>query len=478
MDPFALILFGATGDLAKKKIWPALYELHQRGLLPGNGIYVATGRSEWNDESYRDHLRLVLKAHIGDEADTEICDKLLERTIYVRGDLFDPGFYNEIERRLQQMQEAGFAYNNRIFHLAISPHYYQSVIQHIVEQKLDLPGRGWRRILIEKPFGYDLTSAKELDVLLLNHFKEQEIFRIDHYLGKEPVQNILAFRFENGVYEPLLNKDYVDHIQIQMLESEGVEGRGDFYDVTGAMRDVVQNHLLQLMAITMMEAPESMQTDAIRKQRSKVMNQLKPMEIGSLGKTIIRAQYDGYQNIKAVKPNSQTETYVALKAEVDNDRWRGVPIYIRAGKKLNRKVTEISIVFKGVRTPSPNVLNLRISPNEGIVWRFLVKKPGHTTELQEASMQFCYRDILAKQMSSYAKLLLDALQGEQVLFAQSSTIEAQWQFIQPVLDAFTQDGLPLHHYAADTWGPVEADYLIEEDGRAWLEPSLDVCPVY
>jgi len=475
MEPFSFILFGATGDLARLKILPALYNLYQKGYVSEQISILATGRSDFNDRSFRDYTLAIWGKYYGIELDTGIAEKLLERIYYVRGDLNEAGFYRSVRNRLKELEVEGMAGGNHLIHMAVLPSLYGIVSEHLGQAEFNSSEHGWARLLIEKPFGHNLTSARELDHILGRYFKEEQIYRLDHYLGKEPVQNILAFRFANGIFEPLWNNRYIDHIQIHALEEIGVEGRGAFYDRVGAVRDVVQNHLLQLLAVATMDEPGELHGEAVRVERCRLLKALKP--ITSLEESVVRGQYEGYLDIENVGEKSKTETFVAIKAEIDTPRWKGVPIFIRTGKKLPRRVTDIDIVFKGIEVPSPNVLTLRIAPNEGIAWRILVKRPGPELKLQEAAMQFCYKDLPGRLMEPYERLLLDATRGDQILFARTEGVEAQWQFIDPILEAFDSNVVPLLPYKAGTYGPNEADRLVTPSSARWLEPSLDVCPI-
>jgi len=475
-EAFSLILLGATGDLARNKIIPALYELKRRGFLPREFSLIGNGRTAHTNESFRDYIyQIVAKANT--QVDQDALESLLERTFYYSGDLNDDKVYSGLKKYLDQLENEGVPCGNKVFQLAILPHLYAKVSTNIAQAGMTQSECGWVRILIEKPFGKNLESAKKLDTQLLKYYQEEQIYRIDHYLAKETVQNILALRFANEVFEHLWKSQLIDHIQISLMEELGADGRGRFYERTGALKDVIQNHLLQVLAVTMMERPEDLTAGEVRKKRKQLLNQLKLYDEKSV-KTVVRGQYKGYRELRDTSDESLMETFVALKTEVDTPRWSGVPVYIRTGKKLKRSVSEVSLVFKdSLMSPSANVMTIRLSPNEGIVFRFFVKQPGPNMKLEQTAMQFCYKDLAGDLISSYEKVLLDVFAGERMLFVEAEGIEAQWRFVDPILKHWESLESQPEEYEPGSWGPKSAEKLIEQDGRAWLEPSMDVCPV-
>lgn len=481
MQSFSLILFGATGDLAKIKILPAIYTLFEQNLLPGDFSLIGCGRTAHTQESFRSYVMEVLETKIGAKLQRTVLNKMLERTFYSAGDTQDPQFYQNLKLYLNELQTQGIECGNKIFHLAILPELYAAVAKHLGESGLHHSPHGWTRIMIEKPFGEDEQSAKKLNQELTKYFAESNIFRLDHYLGKETVMNIVAFRFGNGLFEPIWNHKFIDHIQITMAENFGVGSRGKFYDVTGALRDVVQNHMLQVLATTLMDRPDDFSVAKVRAKRQEILGAITKFSSSKeVEKNVVAGYYEGYIAEQDVPKNSLTETFVALKLHVDKSRWQGVPIYVRSGKLLKRTVGEVSIVFK--RPPfhlldhdsevaSSTVLNLRLQPNEGIILRMAVKKPGPKMLLTPASMDFYYDKIPSMLLDPYVRLLLDAFAGDQTNFAHMQEIAAQWRFVDPIIDAWKHDHKKLHEYEPMSWGPKAATELIERDGRKWLEPT-------
>ncbi len=474
MDSFALIIFGITGNLAQIKLIPALYDMAEKGLLPKNMSIIGIARKVMNLEDFKKYFHEVLNKqniHHQHPIKEEVFADLSKRLHYLDGHLDDPKFYKRLNDFLKS--------NNRIYYLATYPDLYPHVFENLQYLGMNKPGnkKGWVRLMIEKPIGNDLKSAQSLNKLLLKYFSEDQIYRLDHYLGKETLQNILTFRFSNRIFEPLINKSYIDHIQITATEDFGIGKRGGYYDQVGALKDVGQNHQLQMLAFSTMDAPSEFSNKAVTAQRIKILKSLT-----SLPKKVVFGQYESYNGEENVKPNSQTDTFYALKTFIQNDRFKNVPIYIRAGKKLAQTVTEISIVFKGAENKlfkhmedQPNILIYRIQPNEGIVLRVLTKEPGHALKLKPEYMQYCYRiDPHSHYIPDpYERLLTDTIRGDQTFFNDAQEIEAQWAFIDP-LSAVR--GKP-HIYKEGSWGPKETDELIEADGRKWLEPSMDFCRI-
>ncbi|MBI2012083.1 glucose-6-phosphate dehydrogenase [Candidatus Daviesbacteria bacterium] len=482
MDSFTLIIFGITGNLAQIKLIPALYDIEEKNLLPKETSIIGIARSPQSKEEFREYIKKVLTSenrHHQHAIKDEVFEKLFTRMHYLNGNLIDRNLYKKLSQFLSQLDSENKKLGNRIFYLATYPDLYDQIFQNLQSEKLNEQKNGWVRLMIEKPIGNDLKSAKDLNKLLLSYFREDQIYRLDHYLGKETLQNILAFRFGNGIFEPLLNKDHVDHIQITATEDFGIGKRGGYYDSVGALKDVGQNHLLQMLAFATMDAPTDYSDAALTKERVKILENL---EVDP--KNLVLGQYDGYLKEESVNPNSSTDTFFAFKTMIKNARFKGVPIYVRGGKKLSQTVTEISIIFK---TPhnrlfkhlrsgtEPNVLIFRIQPNEGIVLKILVKKPGHRWELDPTYMQFCYR--LGSDShyfpDPYERLIFDAIKGDQTFFNNVEEVESEWKFIDPLAKSKTK----VHSYNPGSWGPKEADQFIQKNGRYWLEPSMDFCAI-
>lgn len=481
MDSLQLIIFGITGNLVQKYILLALYDMAEKGLLPDKLSIIGNARKPKSEQEFQDYLADVLHAdnlHHKHPIKPEVFHNLVSKISYIDGNLDDPEFYIRLKDYLDSLNPDQSKVN-RIFYLATYPELYKHVFENLKQQKLNTQDNGWVRLMIEKPFGHNLQSAKDLNQLLLEYFTEDQIYRMDHYLGKETLQNILTFRFGNGIYEPLMNNQYVDHIQITASEDYGIGKRGGYYDSVGALKDVGQNHLLQMLAFATMDAPIEFTNQAVTTERVKILQNLKP-----LTDQLVFGQYQGYQQEENITPDSHTETYFALKTEIQTPRWQGVPIYIRAGKKLKQTATEIAIVFK---TPAnrmfkdqksgmePNVLFFRIQPNEGIVMRILTKKPGHEVELEPTYMQFCYRQdpTFHTFPDPYERLISDAMRGDQTFFNAGEEAEAQWAFTDPLSETGTQ----VYPYEQSSWGPPEADELLKKDGKEWLEPSEQFCVI-
>ena len=477
MKSLSLVFFGITSNLAQKYFIPALYDMCEKGVLPDNLVILGNARTPMSKEEFALYIHKVLhlpNIHHQHSISEDALERLLKKFHYLAGHLDDQAFYKQLSKTL-----SSFNCTQTIFYLATYPDLYHHIFENLQKIGLNKQDKGFVRLMIEKPIGHDLQSAKELNELLLQYFKEDQIYRLDHYLGKETLQNILTFRFSNGIFEPLISRDYIDHIQITAAEDFGIGSRGSYYDRLGALKDVGQNHQLQMLAFATMDAPAEFSNEEVKKYRIKILQSLIPNR-----KKVVFGQYEGYQKEQNVDPQSQTDTFYALKTYLDNARFKDVPIYIRAGKKLAQTVTEISIIFK---TPvnrllknldfgeEPNVLIYRIQPNEGIVLKILTKVPGHTVKLEPQYMQFCYRgDPHAHYIPDpHERLLVDTIHGDQTFFNAAEEVEAQWAFIDPLA---TARGKP-HIYKAGSGGPKQADKLLEEDGRAWLEPSMDFCRI-
>lgn len=480
-DSFALIIFGVTGNLVQKYILQALYDMAEKGLLPENMSIIGNARSPMSPEQVREYLDEVLHAdnlHHKHPIKPEVFEDLAKRIHYLPGNLDDPDFYKKLKDYLDDLTKHGKGCDNRMFYLATYPDLYEGVFEGLKREGLSDQDKGWVRLMIEKPFGNDLESAKNLNQLLLKYFTEDQIYRMDHYLGKETLQNILTFRFANSIFEPLINSEHVDHIQITAAEDFGIGKRGGYYDKVGALKDVGQNHLLQMAAFATMGAPEAFTNEAITAERIKILENLVPIP----GKAVF-GQYRGYKNESNIDPYSKSETFFALKTEIKNERFKGVPIYLRAGKMLKKTVTEISIVFKELKNKlsddmgmqEPNILVYRIQPNEGIVLKVLVKKSGSKAMLDAEYMQYCYRQDphFHALVDPYETLISDAIRGDQTFFNDAKEVEAQWVFVDPLIETKGEPST----YEPGSWGPKEADELIERDGRKWLEPSEQFCRI-
>lgn len=474
MEPFALVIFGITSNLAQIKLIPALYDMEEKGLLPEGMSIVGIARKELSEEELKNYIYTVLNQeniHHQHEIKEEIFRKLVEKFKYISGEITDRKLYEKLKSLLN--------HKNRIFYLATYPDLYRHVFENLQKNQLNRQTDGWIRIMIEKPIGHDLESARTLNRLLLKYFSEDQIYRLDHYLGKETLQNILTFRFANDIFEPLINKEHIDHIQITASEHFGIGKRGGYYDQVGALKDVGQNHQLQMLAFATMDAPSEFASRAITEERIKILKDLLPMP-----DKIVFGQYEGYQQEQNVAPGSNTDTFYALKTFIRNKRFNNVPVYIRAGKQLKQTATEISIVFKNPPNrliknsgsgDEPNVLIYRIAPNEGIVFKIMTKIPGYEAKLQPEYMQYCYRiDPHGHYVPDpYERLLVEAIRGDHTYFNDAEEVEAQWAFVDPLVEAKDKP----HPYKLGSWGPKEADELIEKDGRTWVEPSMDFCRI-
>jgi len=496
----SLVLFGATGDLTRRKLIPAIYSLTADGLLPCGLPIVSIGRRA---ES-RDELLAELKQGAADHARNRPLDEAVWQTMatnihYVRGELSDPATYKQVDQVLSGLDAQMPAPTNRLFYLAIPPHFFEDVIDNLQAGGLakQSHGRqGWPRIVIEKPFGRDLESAKDLNSRLSASFQESQVFRMDHYLGKETVQNLLVLRFANAIFEPLWNQNYISNIQITMAETVGLEGRGQYFDRSGMLRDVVQNHLLELLALVAMEPPSSMDPEALRDEKTKALRCINAMTPEQVRDRTVRGQYTegtmgsdhvpAYRAEPGVSEGSPTETYAAVRLAIDNWRWAGVPFYLRAGKRLAQRVTEIAvrfrqaphIVFQGQKQGiEPNTLILRIQPNEGVHLCFSAKEPGPGLHIQRVPMDFHFAGAFKNEPpEAYERLILDALMGDSALFARADSIEQSWGVVSPILQAWEDGVSPPVTYAAGSWGPAEADRLPAEVNDAWQMPLVDAGP--
>lgn len=481
----AIVIFGVTGDLARRKLMPALYENAKHGRLPKPLFILGFARRPWSHEKMREVLRQGVMDHGRTQPiDEEVLNSLLEKAYYIESTFQDSTGYEKLAEALE-----GIGVQNVVFYLSTPPGSYAMIVENLGRSKMENCTNGWRRIVVEKPFGRDLETALSLDKILHLVFAEDQIYRMDHYLGKETVQNILAFRFGNGIFEPLWNRKYIDHIEITMAETEGVGTRAGYYDNAGVIRDVFQNHLLQLLTLTAMEAPAVFSAKAVRDEKVKVLKSIAEISGQSALVNTFRAQYvsgtvDGkrvqsYRDEPDVDPNSTTETYMAARLYVNNWRWAGVPFYLRSGKRLLKRVTEIAIQFtqiplslfgqRNLAGEAPNMLVLQIQPDEGITLYLGVKVPGSNMQIEPVQMRFSYAEAFGGEPpEAYERLLLDCLMGDATLFTRSDEVEEAWRLTQGILDAWEQQGLQnLPVYEAGTQGPHGADDFISDDGRRW-----------
>ena len=491
-DPCIVVIFGASGDLTKRKLLPALYHLEQSGLLPQNFAVVGVARRPLEQSFAPDMKDGIVSGGGVDTSDPKL-DPFVARIQYHAMNFDDASGYEGLKKLLADLDQKFDTKGNRLFYLATAPEYFSDIIKYLGDHCMARPadcgdGKNWVRVIIEKPFGHDLESAKALNDEVNKVFDEDQIFRIDHYLGKETVQNILVFRFANGIFENVWNRNYIDHVEITAAESIGIEGRGPFYETAGALRDVVQNHVMELLSFVAMEPPVSFEASAVRAEKVKVWKaipKIHPADTvrGQYGPGIVDGkQVPGYRQEDRVHPRSQTETYAALRLEIENWRWAGVPFYIRAGKRLAKRVTEITIQFKqpplllfkdaegkGGEGIKPNVLSMRIQPDEGISLTFGAKTPGPSMTIGPVNMDFSYAGAFGRSSANgYERLLLDAMFGDATLFAHRDGVEATWALMTPILEAWAKDPIrDLPNYAAGTWGPATADAMLISDGRRW-----------
>jgi glucose-6-phosphate 1-dehydrogenase len=499
-SPCTMVICGATGDLTERKLAPALYNLLLGGFLPPEFTVVGFARRDLSDDAFRDHLRDGINRFSRNKPVKEsIWDSFGRGIHYHRGDFDDPEAWEGLSKLLERIDRDRGTSGNRLFYLAVPPTLYPEIAHQMHEAGLaetieddSRTRHGWSRVIIEKPFGFDQPSAVKLNRELNRHFHEDQIYRIDHYLGKETVQNLSVFRFGNGLFEPIWNRRYIDSVQITVAETVGVEGRGEFYDQTGALRDIVQNHALQLLAVFAMEPPVEFRATDLRDEKLKVLRAVKPMSPHDVAAHTIRGQYvsgwveghklSAYRDEPEVAPDSETETFVAIKLGIESWRWAGVPIYLRTGKALATRVTEVAVQFKsppltlferaGAPLIDPNILAIRIQPDEGILLRFGAKVPGQGMQIRTVNMDFRYGSSFAVDSpDAYETLLLDAMIGDASLFTRGDEVERAWAIVDPIRKAWADgSGGPIHFYGAGTWGPPAADELLERDGRSWRRP--------
>ena len=521
-SPAMMVIFGASGDLANRKLLPAIYKLSQQRLLPPNFVILGYARSPLSDDEFRHRARTSMVGNSEVEFQSSAWDAFAPRLFYISGEYDDHEGFERLQERISMLEEQWNIGGNRLFYLSTPPSVYEPIITCLGNADLVKPagGHNWTRVVIEKPFGSDLQSAHKLNDHVLSVFDEDQVYRIDHYLGKETVQNVLVFRFANGIFEPIWNRNYVDNVQITVAESIGVEGRGGYYERSGALRDMMQNHLMQLVSLTAMEPPIAFDAKAVRDQKVNLLQAIRPLSLDEVPDYVVRAQYNAgtadtrpvpaYLEENGVASDSTTETYVAWRLEIDNWRWQGVPFYLRTGKALPRKASEISVTFR--RAPhllfdstegfdgasgqgetglqaaiqgerlnedslSRNILTMRIQPDEGITLKTLAKRPGPSVNLTPVNLEFTYGHSFGDPPDAYQRLLLDVVLGDSTLFTRRDEVELAWQRITQVLDGWQmQEELSsngtqpfrLPKYPAGTWGPKEADGLLEKEGQHWI----------
>ncbi|MGH2936463.1 MAG: glucose-6-phosphate dehydrogenase [Gaiellaceae bacterium] len=480
-DPCVLVIFGASGDLTHKKLMPALYALAVRRLLPARFAILGVARTDDTDEGFREDMKQAIQQHARDPFSEDVWEELAGTMRYIATDFPDESGEAELASLLDELDGEHDLGGNRVYYLAVPPPAFPAIVEALGRHKGD---RGWTRVIVEKPFGHDLASAQQLTALLQQHFAENEIFRIDHYLGKETVQNMLALRFANGIFEPIWNRQFIDHVQITVAESIGIEGRAGYYEQAGAIRDIFQNHLLQLLALTAMEPPIDFTAESVRNEKVKVLK-----SIHTPGpKSVVRGQYGrgyiegeeapAYREEQGVASDSMTETFVAAKLYVDNWRWADTPIYVRMGKRLARRETTIAIQFKRAPHPPfaetsaeelrPNVLLVHVQPDEGVSLAIGAKVPGQGMRIRTVHMDFLYGGAFRTGMpEAYERLILDTMLGDATLFTRSDEIDEQWLLVDTIVAAWQRDRPAFPNYAAGTWGPPSSDELLRRDGRSW-----------
>ena len=490
-DPFSLVIFGASGDLAFRKLIPALWSLYAARTLPEPFTIVGTGRTEMSDQAFRDRMREGVKQFARLKVPNDnVWSRFAPSLVYVPGDPLGPELYARLRQTLEDVERTRGGPANRLYYLSTPPSLYDDITVQLGKAGLAAEEGGWARIIVEKPFGHDLRSAQDLNALVTSVFREEQVYRIDHYLGKETVQNVLALRFANGIFEPLWNRNHVAEVQFTVAETVGVEGRGGYYEEAGALRDMLQNHLLQVMCLVAMEPPVTFDPQAVRDEKSKVMQAVRPIDPERVDASALRAQYGpgfagnrqvpGYLQERGVKPDSATETYAALRLQIDNWRWAGVPFYLQTGKRLATRVSEIVIRFhrtphmifrRGEISVDPNLLVIRIQPDEGISLMVDAKEPGPDLKISPVTLAFKYHEVFGGEPpEAYERLLLDAIHGDPTLYARGDWIEQAWRLLQPILDHWGRTPGPLPQYEAGSWGPAEAEPFVGRDGGKWRRP--------
>jgi len=491
-NPCVMVIFGAAGDLTARKLIPSLYNLLNAGLLPKEFAVIGVARTPMSDEDFRKSVGEALKQFATTEVDAQLWQGLQDRCYYMSGDFSDPVLFPKLKAMIEKVDHDHSTHQNYFYYLATAPSFFGPIVESLASNGLMEQSDGhWRRVIIEKPFGHDLESAKALNQQLRKVAEESQIYRIDHYLGKETVQNILAFRFANGIFEPIWNRRYIDHVQISVAETVGVEQRGSYFDKAGSLRDMVPNHIMQLISLTAMETPVSFEANALRDEQAKILHAIQPMSGEDVLSRCVRGQYGegtidnegvrGYRTEADVAPDSRTETFVAIKLNIDTWRWADVPFYLRTGKRMPSRSTQVVIQFRRapfmlfrdtqVENLMPNQLVLHIQPEEGISLRFAAKVPGPVMKLGDVNMNFEYKEYFGSQPSTgYERLLHDCMTGDQTLFQRADMVEAGWGVVNPILDIW--NAIPprnFPNYPAGSWGPREAEELMERDGRRWMD---------
>ena len=480
-DSCVFVIFGASGDLTRSKLLPAIFNLSEEGYLPEEFAILGVARPPIDEAAYRQQMREQVRQIEGEPLEAEKWTRIEDRLYYLAGEFDDASLFERVKQKLEEIDQRHRIPPNYLFYFAVPPDLFGRVASRLAEAGLLKEDEGWRRVIIEKPFGYDLESARALNAELTKGLRESQIYRIDHYLGKETVQNILAFRFANGIFEPVWNRRYVDSVQMTVAEEGGIGRRGAYYDKAGALRDIVQNHMFQVLTLVAMEPPISFGGEDVRDEKVRVLHAVPPLTQDDVSRHVVRGHYEGYPAEPNVDPQSRTETFVAMRLFIDNWRWAGVPFYLRTGKQLPRRVTEVAVQFKRaplmlfrdtpVRSLTPNTLVLRIQPNEGIALCFNAKVPGPFKRLETVTMNFSYAEYFKTEPNTgYETLLFDAMTGDQTLFHRMDMVEAGWQVVQPILDEWKRDiRSRIPTYAPGSWGPPEADVLIERDDREWRD---------
>ncbi|MFN8188128.1 MAG: glucose-6-phosphate dehydrogenase [Gaiellales bacterium] len=483
-SPCAITIFGASGDLTQRKLLPALYQLAADGYLPEELAIVGVARTPMSEDEWRSHMRDAVEAHARQEFRTDVWERLAAGMRYVATEFADEGGEQAVVERLDELDRTRGTRGNRVHYLAIPPSAMEMTVTQIGKHRNRSPEAGWTRLIVEKPFGRDAGTARELNALLGQYFDESEIYRIDHYLGKETVQNMLVLRFANGIFEPIWNRQLIDHVQITVAEALGIEGRAGFYEQAGAIRDIVQNHLLQLVALTAMEPPIDFTAEAVRNEKVKVLRAIRtpaPVEVvrGQYGAGFVEGVAEpGYREEQGVAPDSLTETFVAAKLEIDNWRWADVPFYIRTGKRMPKRETTIAIQFKRAPHPPfeldatdvlrPNVLLIHIQPDEGISLTMSAKVPGHGITIRPVSMDFFYGGAFRTGLpEAYERLILDCMLGDATLFTRADEVEEQWELVDAIVAGWRRERPSFPNYEAGSWGPLASDELLHRDERSW-----------